>query len=59
MTTEEITIMIISSLLSGIVSVVISAFYYRRYENRKTKMDTFKSSLPIGMILKGMLFRKL
>lgn len=42
MTFEEITITIISSLLSGIVGVAISTFYYRRYENRKTKMDTFK-----------------
>lgn len=53
MTTEEITIMIISSLLSGIVGVVISAFYYRRYENRKTKMDTFKKFFANRYDLKG------
>lgn len=40
MTTEGITI--ISSLFSGIIGVGISTLYYRWYENKRTKMDTFK-----------------
>ena len=53
MTTEEITITIISSLLSGIVGVAVSTFYYRRYENRKTRMDTFKRFFGNRYDLKG------
>ena len=33
---------IISSVLSGIFGVIISILYYRRYENRKQKFDTFR-----------------
>ena len=39
---EEISITIISSLFSGIAGVIISTYYYREYENKKTRMDTFK-----------------
>lgn len=53
MTTEEITITIISSLISGIVGVAISTFYYRRYENRKNRMDTFKKFFSNRYDLKG------
>ena len=53
MATEEITVTIISSLISGVVGVAISIFYYRRYENRKFKMDTFKKFFGNRYDLKG------
>ena len=36
---------IISSLLSGLIGVILSLWYYRRYENRKQKLDTFRRLL--------------
>jgi len=38
----SIIVTIISSVLSGIVGVIISTIYYRRYEKRRTKIDTLK-----------------
>lgn len=35
-------ITLLSSLLSGVIALTISLFYYRRYEKRKAKWDTVK-----------------
>jgi len=35
-------LLIASSLISGLVGVIVSTLYYRRYENRKWKLDTLK-----------------
>ena len=33
---------IIASLLSGLIGVIVSTCFYRRYENRKQKFDTLR-----------------
>ncbi len=33
---------IIASLLSGLIGVIVSSYFYRRYENRKQKLDTLR-----------------
>jgi hypothetical protein len=38
----DIPITVLSSLLSGIIGVVISTIYYRRYERRKEKVELIK-----------------
>lgn len=38
----DITITVISSLLSGIIGVGISTWYYRRYESRKQKIELLR-----------------
>ena len=40
-----IWVTLISSLLSGLISVIISSCFYRRYENRKQKFDTCRRLL--------------
>lgn len=49
----SILVTIGSSLLSGIVGVVISTIYYRRYEKRRTKIDTLKRFFANRFDLKG------
>ena len=49
----NILVTLISSLLSGIIGVIISTYYYRKYENRKTKIDTFKNFVANRYDLKG------
>lgn len=41
----NIWVTILSSLLSGILGVAISTFYYRRHEAKKVKIDTLKRLL--------------
>jgi len=53
MTGNEITLIFISSFSSGIIGVVISIIYYRKYENRKIRMDTFKKFFSNRYDLKG------
>ena len=36
---------IIASLLSGLIGVIVSSCFYRRYENRKQKFDTLRRLL--------------
>ena len=36
---------IIASLLSGLIGVIVSSCFYRKYENRKQKFDTFRRLL--------------
>ncbi len=38
--TETIVVAVLSSLLSGLISVLLSFFFYQRLERRKLKMDT-------------------
>jgi len=42
MTNEQILWTVLSSLLSGLLGVFISTFYYRRHENRKSKLATLQ-----------------
>jgi hypothetical protein len=42
MTTEQIAITVVASLLSGILGVVISTIFYVRHERKKAKIDTLK-----------------
>ena len=42
MTTENIVVTIIASVISGIASVVISTIFYVRHENRKDKLETLR-----------------
>ena len=42
MNTTSIAVTILSSLVSGIVGVIISATYYRRYDERKLKRDVLQ-----------------
>lgn len=35
-------LVLISSLLSGLLGVLVSTFYYHRYEKRKVKFDTLR-----------------
>lgn len=44
-TTSQILLTVVSSLISGIVGVVISTVYYRKYEKHKVKMDTTRRLL--------------
>ncbi len=46
-------VIIISSLISGIVGVLISICYYRRYEKRKVRIDTVKRFFSNRYDLKG------
>ena len=43
--TESIWATVASILLSGVIGVIISIAYYRRYEKRKSKLDTLKRLL--------------
>ena len=40
MTKEQILLTVISSLLSGLVGVAVSSWFYARLEKRKVKMET-------------------
>jgi len=42
MNTTAITVTIASSLLSGIIGVAVSAWYYRRHDALKLKRDVFR-----------------
>lgn len=45
------TITIISSLLSGLVGVIVSSAYYRRFEHRKAKQDVLRRLVGNRMFL--------
>ena len=53
MTTDQIITTVVSSLFSGIIGVLVSSYYYRRYENRKNKFETFKRFMGNRYDLKG------
>ena len=44
---------IIGALLSGVVAVIVSTIYYRRYEHRKAKLDTLKRFAAYRYDVKG------
>ena len=48
-----IIVIVVSSLLSGVVGVIISTVYYCRYEKRRTKIDSFKRFFANRYDLKG------
>jgi len=53
MNTTVIIVSVVSSLLSGIIGVIISAAYYRHHEKQRTKIDTFKRFFSNRYDLKG------
>ncbi len=53
-----VLITIISSLISGIVGVIISIIYHRRAEKRKIKINTLKQFVGYRYDLKGEHFTK-
>jgi NADH:ubiquinone oxidoreductase subunit 5 (subunit L)/multisubunit Na+/H+ antiporter MnhA subunit len=58
MTTIWILITITSSLISGIVGVIISIIYYRKNEKRRAKIETLKNFVGYRYHLKGDNFTK-
>ncbi len=42
MTTEQICVTVGSSLLSGVIGVLVSTFFYIRHEKRKDKLETLR-----------------
>jgi hypothetical protein len=42
MTTTAIVVTIIAALLSGLIGVFVSPYFYRRLDNRKMKMETVR-----------------
>ena len=48
-----VLITIISSLISGMIGVVISIFYHKRAEKRQTKINTLKQFVGYRYDLKG------
>jgi hypothetical protein len=53
MNTQPILIILIASLLSGIIGVIISNVYHKRYEERKIKIESFKRLFSNRYDLKG------
>lgn len=49
----ELWIGICSSLLSGLIGVAISTFYYRRFEKKKIKLEAFRRFVANRYDLKG------
>lgn len=45
--------LIIASMFSGILGVLISTFYYRRYEKRKTKLEILRRIIAYRYVLTG------
>lgn len=54
----NIAVTIISSLISGIVGVIISTVYYRKYERYQMKLKTLKDFAAYRWDLKGPNFTK-
>jgi len=50
---QSILIILIASLLSGILGVIISNIYHKRYEERKIKIESFKRLFSNRYDLKG------
>lgn len=53
MSTAQTLWLVLSSLLSGLVGVGVSTYYYRRYEDRKSKLETLKRFVGNRYDLKG------
>src|SRR3989338_9264194 len=54
----QVLTIIISSLLSGIVGVIVSILYHRKYENRKIKIDTLRNFVSYRYDTKNIEFMK-
>ena len=54
----DVLITVASSLLSGLLGVIVSTIYYRRYEKRKTKIDTLTRFVGNRYDLKGAEFSR-
>ena len=54
----QILTIIISSLLSGIIGVIISIIYHRRYEIYRAKLETLKNLVGYRNDVKGAEFSK-
>lgn len=52
-TTMSVGWVILSSLLSGLIGVLVSTFFYHRYERRKIKFDTAKRLFANRHSIKG------
>ncbi len=50
---NSIIVVIVASLLSGIIGIIISNIYHKRYEERKIKIDTFRRIFSNRYDLKG------
>lgn len=57
-TSLYITVLILSSLISGVVGVIISIVYYRKNEKRRAKLETLKNFVGYRYHLKGNDFTK-
>ncbi|MBU1291980.1 hypothetical protein KKH07_00605 [Patescibacteria group bacterium] len=57
-TKTQILIIIISSLISGIIGVIISIIYHRKYEQHKIKIDTLKNFVAYRYNTKSVEFMK-
>lgn len=53
MNTEQVMYLIISSLLSGLVGVLVSTWFYARYQRRKDKLETLRKFMANRYDLKG------
>lgn len=58
MTFVWVLITIISSLISGVIGVVISIFYHKKVEKRQAKINTLKQFVGYRYDLKGEHFTK-
>ena len=54
----DITLIIISSLISGIIGVLISIFYHKRSDQKRTKMNVLRNFVGYRHDLKGDRFTK-
>jgi len=58
MTEVQILTIIISSLLSGIIGVVISIIYHRKYEKYRAKLETLRNLVGYRSDVKSVEFSK-
>ena len=54
----DIALVIISSLISGIIGVLISIFYHKRSDKKRTKIDVLRNFVGYRHDLKGNEFTK-
>jgi hypothetical protein len=49
----DIAVVIISSLVSGLIGILVSIYYYRRHERYRMKVDTFRSLMANRYDIQG------
>jgi len=57
-TWQHIVLTLVASLLSGVLAVAISTWYYRRHERRRTKLDTLTRLFGFRFDIVGMDFSR-